>query len=168
MVIYIVKQNDSFASIAQQYYGSSRLGKPLSETNGYTDGKELKEGDEVKLIHHIMAIDPDEPRHEGCLLVKSYPCKAKATRGGATVHILGRSLDLLENVEIVLKTGNEELFTGPLPDGILELEDMQRLALTIECTFNGKSITRPIDWHAGKAPFPVQTIEFEIDENARE
>lgn len=165
MVKYSVKSNDTFESIAERFYGYARLGKPLSETNGYKDGKELKEGDEITLIHHIMAIDPDEPRHEGRLLIKSYPCKAKTTKGGATVHIQGKGLDLLENVEVVLKAGDEELYTGMLPDGILEIEDLERLSMTIECTHNGKAITHTIDWNAGEAPYPVQTIEFEVDEN---
>ena len=37
MVKYIVQSNDTSETIAERFYGYARLGKPLSETNGYKE-----------------------------------------------------------------------------------------------------------------------------------
>ena len=126
-----------------------------------TDPNDRK--DELKLEFEAVAKSKSSVRAE-IDLINSNPCETKCIKGGATIHIHSHESDLLENVEAVLRTENEELYSGVLSDGILEIEDIERMSMIIECTYNGKSITRPVDWNAGGAPYPVQAVELHFEE----
>jgi hypothetical protein len=117
---------------------------------------------------HLM-LDPDTgdwPAATGLKPGKSYTIilemEEEEAKGGFRLRFCTDRHETVASADITVKAGDEELFSGTVDDGHLEVSDISIVKLSFECTYNGATVKGAIGWTAGEPPFPEQIITLPV------
>lgn len=88
--------------------------------------------------------------------------------GGFCAHLKNENWELIKGINVTIYSDDEEIYSGELSDGIIEVNDLPESKVVIEYENQGQKIKQPIKWICGKGPYLAEVIIIEERKEGKE
>ena len=125
---------------------------PLNEDYAHDYDKAEDAAYEIRFVaSHTMG---EKPVESGKL---EMPYSEKNT-GSMSILFFSETDEVIENISVKLTADNEEIFSGEIDEGVLEITDIQESELLLEFEYDGKTIQRKLLWIDGNQSLTEEII----------
>lgn len=106
-------------------------------------------------IRFVVLHTKGEKPVESDVLVMPY---LEKKTGSVSILFFSETDEVIENISVKLTADNEEIFSGEIDEGVLEITDIEESELLLEFEYDGKTIQRKLLWIDGNQSLTEEII----------